>query len=69
MSRAHSAARTTCSVLHYKFLLLTGERFVAGVVKYVGKVAGRDGTWAGVQLEKPGKSNQMCKIFVIQSSP
>ncbi|KAL5247432.1 hypothetical protein ACHWQZ_G019343 [Mnemiopsis leidyi] len=29
-----------------------GKKYVAGVVKYVGKVAGREGTWAGVQLDK-----------------
>ncbi|XP_063692678.1 tubulin-specific chaperone E-like [Bolinopsis microptera] len=30
-----------------------GQNSVPGVVRYVGKVAGREGVWAGVQLDKP----------------
>lgn len=35
---------------------------MAGVVKYVGKVAGWDGIWAGVHLEQPGWYN--CYSFI-----
>ena len=38
-------------------LIPSGKKYVAGVVKYVGKVAGREGTWAGVQLDKAGREH------------
>ena len=38
---------------YYYFL---GQECLAGTVKYVGKVNGKPGTWAGVALQEPGLS-------------
>ena len=37
-------------------LYFLGQECLAGTVKYVGKVNGKPGTWAGVALQEPGMS-------------